>query len=152
MTRGKASNWVDRGEPLESTLGRVLGHSLGLEASDPHLAGYLNTIRGFVEADATEVHISKYVKEIRNELELPELEPSGRRTLAIALWHIAKVGLIRDRAERRATELMQQLPPPAPLADRLAAAILRAPDTEPTRAPAKKPHPGDAAVKRYKAR
>lgn len=146
MSRGKAGNWVDRGEPLEPTLGRVLGHSLGLEATDARLVGYLNTIRGLVEADATEVNVSKYLRDIRDELQLPEMDPAHRRTLAIALWHIVKAGLIRDRAERRASELMSQLPPQAPLGERLAQAILSAPVTEPTRLPAKKPTPADTVI------
>jgi hypothetical protein len=152
MSRGKAGNWVDRGEPLEATLGRVLGHSLRMELTDDRLAEHVNTIRGLVEADATEVHVSRYLRDIRATLGLPELDPPVRRTLAIALWHIAKAGLIRDRAERRAAELMRQLPPEEPLAERLAAAILRAPVTEPTRAPAKKPNLADAIVPRRRVR
>jgi hypothetical protein len=152
MSRGKAGNWVDRGEPLEPTLGRVLGHSLGLESTDARLTEYVHTIRGLVEADATEVHVARYVRDIRTSLSLPEMDPPHRRTLAIALWHIAKAGLIRDRAERRAAELMIQLPPQAPLADRLAAAIIRAPVTEPTRKPAKKPRPNDAFVAKHRKR
>jgi len=152
MSRGKAGNWIDRGEPLEPTLGRVLGHSLGLESTDSRLTEYVHTLRGLVEADATEVHVSRYIRDIRSALDLPEMDAPHRRTLAIALWHIAKAGLIRDRAERRAAELMSQLPPQAPLAERLAAAIIRAPVTEPTRAPARKPGPGDAAVARQRKR
>ena len=152
MPRGKAGNWVDRGEPLEPTLGRVLGHSLGLELPDPRLTEYVNTIRGLVESDATEVHVSKYLRDIRSALGLPELDQPARRTMAIALWHIAKAGLIRDRAERRAQELMSQLPPEPSLAERLSAAILRAPVTEPTRKPAKKPNLSDAIVARRRLR
>ena len=152
MTRGKTGNWVDRGDPLEATLSRVFGHSLGLEPTDLRLSEYVNTIRGLVEADATEVHVSGYVRTIRKTLGLPELEPAARRTLGIALWHIAKAGLVRDRGERRAAELMSQLPPQAPLAERLAAAILRAPVVEPTRKPAKIPTPADAVIERRRSR
>jgi hypothetical protein len=148
MARSNAGNWVDRGEPLEKVLGRVLSHALDLEPPDARLEDYVNTVRGMVEADGSEADVSTYVRNIRLELDLPVLDPDSRRTLAIALWHIAKAGLIRDRAERRASELMSQLPPEGPLADRLADAILRAPVTEPTRKPMKKPRPNDVDVRK----
>lgn len=39
-------NWVDRGDPIETTLARVLGHALNREADDPKLIAHCLTIRG----------------------------------------------------------------------------------------------------------
>ena len=139
MPSAKASNWVDRGEPLEGTLGRVLGFALGLEGGDPQLLPHVLTIRGLVEADATEVHVGRHVRSILESMGRPALAPPAQRTLGIALWHIAKAGLVRDLAERRLEELSRQLPAERPLAERLAEAILRAPDEPPARPPVAKP-------------
>ncbi len=128
MTPRKASNWVDRGDALEQTLGRVLGHPLGVEADDPRLQEHLLAIRGLVEADATEVHVTRYVRPLFPLFLQRDADATLSRTLGIALWHIAKAGLVRDRAARRADELVRQLPAEPRLADQLRDAILRAPD------------------------
>ena len=141
MSRKKASNWVDRFEPLEPILSRVLGHAFGVDAADPRLVEHALTIRGLVESDATEVHVASYVRGLFASFELPAPDGSTSRTLGIALWHVAKAGLVRDRAERRAAELMDQLPPEPRLAESLKAAILRAPVDEPIREPVRKPMP-----------
>lgn len=148
MKPRKASNWVDRGDALEQTLGRVLGHALGFEADDPRLQEHLLAIRGLVEADATEVHVTRYVRPLFPLFLEHEADAVLSRTLGIALWHIAKAGLVRDRAARRADELVRQLPPEPRLAESLRDAILRAPVEEPTRAPAEVPLPSIAAAMR----
>lgn len=144
----KASNWVDRGDALEQTLGRVLGHALGFEADDPRLQEHVLAIRGLVEADATEVHVTRYVRPLFPLFLRHESDAVLSRTLGIALWHIAKAGLVRDRAERRVDELVRQLPPEPRLAESLRDAILRAPVEEPMRAPAAVPSPSIAAAMR----
>jgi hypothetical protein len=144
MARGKASNWVDRGEPLERTLARVLGHSLGLGEDDPQLTEHVLTIRGLVEADGTEVHVARHLRAVFAALDRPEPDGPMRRALGIALWHIAKAGLVRDQAERRARELMEQLPPKPPMSKRLREAMLRAPLGGSDRPPARKPTPAEA--------
>lgn len=112
MTRQKIGNWVDRFEPLEPILGRLLAHAFGVAATDPRLVEPALTIRGLVEADATEVHVAAYVRSLFPSFGVDSEPQAGtRRLLGIALWHVAKVGLVRDRAERRAQELMLQLPP-----------------------------------------
>jgi hypothetical protein len=148
MSRKNASNWVDRFEPIEPTLSRILGRPLGVDAGDPRLVEHALTIRGLVEADATEVHVAAYVRRLFPSFDLPEPDASTSRTLGIALWHVAKVGLVRDRAERRAAELASQLPPEPPLAESLKAAILRAPVSEPTREPLRKLMPHEIAARR----
>lgn len=148
MSPRKASNWVDRGDPLERTLARVLAHALGVEADEPRLQEHLLAVRGLVEADATEVHVTRYVRPLFAIFLQRDADAHLSRTLGIALWHIAKVGLVRDRAARRADELVRQLPPEPHLADQLTAAILRAPVGEATRAPAVVPSPTLAAAMR----
>jgi hypothetical protein len=98
----KASNWVDRGEPPNPTLRRVLAHFFErLSPSDEAwLDEHANTIVGMVAADATEVHIAAYLRSIVWHEGAPEHEPPGARSTAISLWHIAKAALVRDFAER----------------------------------------------------
>jgi hypothetical protein len=151
MSRKKASNWVDRFEPLEPVLSRVLGHAFGVDAADARLVEHVLTVRGLVEADASEVRVAGYVRGLFASFGLPEPDGSTSRTLGIAIWHIAKVGLVRDRAERRAAELMNQLPPEPRLAESLKAAILRAPVQASTREPIRKPMPHEVSAMRERS-
>jgi hypothetical protein len=148
MSPRKASNWVDRGDALEETLGRVLGHALGFKADAPRLREHLVAIRGLVEADATEVHVTRYVRPLFPLFLERDVDATLTRTLGIALWHIAKAGLVRDGARRRIDELTRQLPRGPRLADQLRDAILGAPVEESTRAPAVVPSPTVAAAMR----
>ena len=126
MPHGESSNWVDRGEPLEPTVGRVLGHALGLEPTDPTLVEHVHTIRGLVEAGSTELHVARHLRTLYRQHGHPAPSDEVIRLWGIALWHIVKVGLLRDTTKRQLGELAAQLPPQEPLAQRLAAAILRA--------------------------
>ena len=98
----KASNWVDRGEPPNATLRRVLAYFF--ERNDPTYEAWLeehaNTIIGMVAADATEVHVAGYLNSVVRATGWPKREPLGSRAAAIGLWHIAKAALVRDFAER----------------------------------------------------
>ena len=98
----KASNWVDRGEPPNATLRRVLAHFFDRRApsDQPWLEQHANTILGMVAADATEIHIATYLQSVAADEAIPTPEPPGERSTAISLWHIAKAGLVRDFAER----------------------------------------------------
>ena len=145
MPRG---NWVDRGDPIESTLARVLGHAVGRSADDPALGAHVLTIRGMVEADSTEVHLVGYLRTVAAAFDQPELEPNRRRTLAIALWHIAKTGLVRDAAARQVAALRRTRPPDPPLAAQLHTAIVGAPVAAPTRAACVPPRPHEVAARR----
>ena len=97
-----ASNWVDRGEPALPTLRRVLAHFFERFAPEdqPWLDAHANTILGMVAADATEVHVAAYLRDVVREIGSPKREPLGARPAAIGLWHIAKAALVRDFAER----------------------------------------------------
>jgi hypothetical protein len=96
-----AGNWVDRGQPPEPELSRVLAYYIGrdLSSSGTELRAHVEAIRGMVEADSTEVHLVGYLKEIERQFGITD-DPARRRGCAIALWHIAKCAEVRERAHR----------------------------------------------------
>lgn len=106
MISSKAGNWVDRGEPPEPTLKRVLSFYLGLDlgTDDASLTEYANLLRGMAEADATEVHIARYLGTLEERHAVKTHGPVERRSLAIALWHVVKSAEVRDRAMRLLSE------------------------------------------------
>ena len=123
----KASNWVDRGESAVPTLRRVLAHFFERFAPEDEswLDAHANTILGMVAADATEVHVTGYLRDVAREIGSPKREPSGARPAAIALWHIAKAALVRDFAERVLQgEVPVNEPTPDTLSHWLAARLL----------------------------
>ena len=125
LSSSKADNWVDRGEPPEPTLGRILAFYFERHAAAdaPWLAEHASAIRGLVEAGGTEVHVASYLYRVLRDLGAPA-PPRGRVT-AIALWHACKAALVRDFAER---VLRGDVPRPAatpePLAHWVAARLL----------------------------
>lgn len=98
----KASNWVDRGEPANPTLRRVLAHFFERldPADEPWLEEHVLIVLGMVAADATEIHIAGYLRSVVRQVGSPAREPLDARSVAVALWHIAKAALVRDFAER----------------------------------------------------
>jgi len=98
----KASNWVDRGEPPNATLRRVLAYFFERfdSADESWLEEHAVIILGMVAADATEVHIAGYLRSIVRQVGTPTREPLGARAAGVALWHVAKAALVRDFAER----------------------------------------------------
>lgn len=98
----KAGNWVDRGEPPNRTLRRVLAYLFHRQDPDyiPWLEEHANIILGMVAADATEVHVAGYLRSVVRTEEIELREPLEARRAAVALWHIAKAALVRDFAER----------------------------------------------------
>ncbi|WP_411282351.1 hypothetical protein [Gemmatimonas sp.] len=129
-------------------MARVLGHAIGRDATDPAVEVHVLTIRGMVEADSTEVHVSGYLRTVWTTEGHAELEPTARRTLAIALWHIAKAGLVRDAMAREIASLRCASPAGRPLGDQLRDAILGAPPDASTRAPFVPPRPHEASAQR----
>lgn len=120
-------NWVERNDPIEPELVRVLAHPLGLSHDDARLLEHALAIRGLVEAGGNEVDVTVYARRLFEPFGLPKPDAVVARLLGLALWHVTKAGLVRNNAQRRVAELVQQLPPEAPLSERLAAAIERAP-------------------------
>lgn len=112
----KAGNWVDRGDPPNATLRRVL--AFFFERHDPSdvpwLEEHANIILGMVAADATEVHVAGFLRSMVRETGSPRREPLGVRAAAVALWHVAKAALVRDFAER---VLQGEVPVNAPTPD-----------------------------------
>jgi len=102
LTSSKASNWVDRGEPPNPTLRRILAHFFERRdpADEPWLEEHAVIILGMVAADSTEIHIAGYLRSVVRETGHPKREPLDARAAAISLWHTAKVALVRDAAER----------------------------------------------------
>ena len=128
LSASKADNWVDRGEPCEPVLARILAHYFDrrepLDA--PWNAEHAVAIRGLVEAGGTEMHVAGYLYRLLRELGKPA-PPRGRIT-AIALWHAAKETLVLDFAERF---LKGEVPRPVATSDSLShwlAARLLTPD------------------------
>lgn len=116
LSAGKADNWVDRGEPPEPTLRRILAYYFDRHAEEDEswLQEHAMAIRGLVEAGGTEVHVATYLYRALRQLGLPA-PPRGRVT-AVALWHAAKAALVRDFAER---VLLGEVPRPVPTPDTL---------------------------------
>ena len=128
MIDPRASNWVDRGEPPEPTLIRVLASYLELEplANAAQLREYAGAVRGMAEADATEVNIAGYLRTLESTHVAEEHPARQRRSTAIALWHIAKVAEVRERAARLLAEpRLDQEGTRVPLSDWLAELLLR---------------------------
>ena len=112
----KAGNWVDRGEPPNPTLRRVLAHFFERldPVDEPWLEEHALTVLGMVAADATEIHVAGYLRSVVRQSGHPKREPLGARAAAISLWHIAKSALVRDFAER---VLREEIPANQPTPD-----------------------------------
>ena len=97
-----ASNWVDRGEPAEPKITKSLRHFFGFDSpvEDTQLQEYTGTLMGMVAADASEVQVAAYLGYLEDQLGRTRSPAAHRRLEAIAIWHIAKAALTRDRAMR----------------------------------------------------
>lgn len=102
MISEKASNWVDRGEPAEPRIAKALRHFLGFDAAveDATLLEYAGILVGMVAADASEVQVAAYLGHLEDRAGLQRSAARHRRLEAIAVWHVAKAALTRDRALR----------------------------------------------------
>ena len=127
MLHPKASNSVDRGEPAEAHLARVLAHFLD---RDPvRDAGWLHTeavtVLVMVAADSSEIQVARYIGQLEVELGRPLSPGPTRRGIAIALWHIGKAALVRDRALRLLEERGPAATTPVRLSEWLRGRLLR---------------------------
>ena len=102
MSRKSASSWVDRGESAIPKLRQSLSYYF--ERFDAEAESFLDEhatiVYGMVAADSTDVHIAMYLRGVVREVGFPNRQPLGTRLFAISMWHIAKVALVRDAAER----------------------------------------------------
>jgi hypothetical protein len=93
-------NWVDRLEPPEPEIARVLRRFLKLDAAreaDTE-AGYAHAVVQMVRARASEGDVANYLAYLEEQRGHPVTPPPMRRYVAIAIWHIAKAALVRDGA------------------------------------------------------
>jgi hypothetical protein len=100
MISANASNWVDRGEPAEPKIAAALRHFLGFNVAmdDASLLDEARTLLGMVAADASEIQVASYLGYLEDQVGRPRSEARTRRLEAIAIWHIGKAALTRDRA------------------------------------------------------
>ena len=107
-----ATNWVDRGSSDLPELVTVLRYFFGPEREIPEerLQAAARDIQGLVWGDATERHVSGYLRRLGEELSIDENQLPPRRLAATALWSIAKLAIVRDTALRAAEG--RPLPPP----------------------------------------
>ena len=122
----KSSNWVDRGDPPNAVIQRVLERFLGQPAIS-HSAWFQeqsDILVGMVAADATEVHVAGFLRTLLGPTS-PAHDRDAVRGVAIAIWHIAKAALVRDFAERVLRgEIPVNEPTPDSLSHWLAARLL----------------------------
>ena len=125
MGRSVEKNWVERGAPPEPVMCQVLAAFLGMNPEEPprELETDARAIRGMAEANASSVQIVSYLKDVERRFGRDSAPPIPRRTVAVSLWHIAKLGEIRDQllllqARTRTRETQ-------PLSEWLAERILR---------------------------
>lgn len=126
MSSHKAkSNWVDRGESPAPTIFRVLQFFFDRhgEEDEVWLQETAENVVGMVEANGTEVRIAGYLKAVASDRGIEF--PMRARLTSIALWHIAKVGLVRDAAVRELKrDPSDRTKETRPLSDLLAASLL----------------------------
>jgi hypothetical protein len=98
----RRKNWVDRLDPPEPEIRRVLRRFLMLDPeSDAEAeAQFANAIVGMVTAGSSEGDVANYLAYLQEQLGQPVTPPPMRRYAAIGLWHIAKAALVRDAALR----------------------------------------------------
>lgn len=96
------SNWVDRGESAIPKLRQSLMHYFERfdDAAEPFLDEHATFVLGMVAADATDVQLAMYLRGVVRSVGFPNRQPLGTRLFAISMWHIAKVALVRDAANR----------------------------------------------------
>jgi hypothetical protein len=114
MIHRSAGNWVNRGEPAGPKLARLLAVHLGRspKAPGPELLQEAAVIHSMVEAEASEVQVASYLRSLEDSYGVVVPPGPARRTMAVALWHVAKASLTRDRAIRLLAD-----PPSAPTSD-----------------------------------
>jgi len=100
MISSSASNWVNRGGSPVPVIYRTLAFFFGRhgDSDQAWLQVAAESVVGMVEADASGIQIAGYLKFVAREQGLEF--PMRARLTSIAVWHIAKVALVRDAAEQ----------------------------------------------------
>ncbi len=100
MTRRDVGNWVDRGQPPEPELNRVLAIYLEKDpvADGPALRGYVTAIKEMVEAGTSAADVAGYLRHIERELQVSEQAGRVRALASVALWHVVHTARVRGAA------------------------------------------------------
>src|SRR6266550_2422550 len=98
MTRRDVGNWVDRGQPPEPELNRVLAIYLEKDpvADGPAPRGYVTAIKEMVEAGTSAADVAGYLRHI--ELQLTAQMGRVRALASVALWHVVHAARVRGAA------------------------------------------------------
>jgi len=124
----RSSNWVDRGLPPEQKLARVLAVYLNIPPKEGpvRLAEQAQAVLQMVAANASEVQVAAFLRSIETDFGVEIAQGPHRRTTAIAVWHIPKAALVRDRLlPLAAAGLPQPTSDQVPLSEWLAERLLR---------------------------
>ena len=97
MTPRDVGNWVERGQPPEPELTRLLATYLERDviSDGAALRPYVTAIREMVEAGCSDAQVAGYLKHIEQELARPQETGRVRQLAAIALWHIGRCAMVR---------------------------------------------------------
>ena len=100
MTRRDVGNWLERGQPPEPELNRVLAIYLEKDpvADGPALRGYVTAIKDMVEAGTSAADVAGYLRHIERELQVPEQVGRVRALASVALWHVVHAVRVRGAA------------------------------------------------------
>jgi len=100
MTRRDAGNWVDRGQPVEPELNRVLAMYLQKDpvGDGAALRIYVAAIKGMVESGSSSADIAGYLRHAENELGIADQDGRTRALASVALWHVVQAGRVRGAA------------------------------------------------------
>ncbi len=100
MTRRDVRNWVDRGQPPEPELNRVLAIYFEKDpvVDGPALRGYVTAIKEMVEAGTSAADVAGYLRHIEHELHLTEQVGRVRALASVALWHVVHAARVRGAA------------------------------------------------------
>ena len=97
MTRRDVGNWVERGQPPEPELTRLLATYLEKDVvtDGAALRPYVTALREMVEAGTSDAQVAGYLKHVEQEVGRPHETGRVRQLAAIALWHIARCAIVR---------------------------------------------------------
>ena len=100
MTRRDVGNWVDRGQPAEPELNRVLAIYL---QKDPvqdgsALRAHVSAIKDMVEAGTSAADVAGYLRHLEGQLGIPQQDGRVRALASVALWHVVHAARVRGAA------------------------------------------------------
>jgi len=100
MTRRDVGNWVDRGQPVEPELNRVLAIYLQKDpvSDGAALRTYVAAIKGMVEAGSSSADIAGYLRHAENEMGIADQDGRTRALASVALWHVVQAARVRGAA------------------------------------------------------